>query len=109
MTFVMQKARDTDDLGDNDELLGSSVRVTGRVWRDNMGHSFVFETDYTSEVAVEGSFDVNGNGAENLGVVFEAGQWFHNGSRWLDPNDPADRSPIIRCMLRNISGGNSVQ
>jgi len=109
MTFVMQKARETDDLGDHDDLLGSSVRVAGRVWRDNIGHSFVFETDYTSEVAVDGSFDVKGAGGENLGVVFEVGQWFHNGARWLDPNDPADRSPIIRCMLRNSSGGNAVQ
>ncbi|GAB4321221.1 MAG: hypothetical protein Kow0074_12030 [Candidatus Zixiibacteriota bacterium] len=108
MTFVLQKARETDDLGDNADLLGSSVRVQGKVWHGSVGRSFTFETDYTSQIAVDGDFTVNEGMTDNLSLVFRAGHWFHNGSRWLDPNTPSDRAQIIKSMLRNISGGTGV-
>ncbi|MBD3298420.1 MAG: hypothetical protein GF341_07190 [candidate division Zixibacteria bacterium] len=108
LTFVLQKARATDDLGNHDDLLGSSVRVEGKVWNGSVGRSFVFETDYTSQIAVDGKFTVSEEMSDNLSLVFEAGEWFHNGSQWLDPDDPADRSQIVRSLRRNISGGVAV-
>ncbi len=105
LTFVLQKARASDDLSTYDDLLGSSVLVEGKVWHGSVGRSFVFETDYTSQIAVDGKFTVSEDMTESLSLIFEAGQWFHNGSRWLNPDDPADRSQILRSLRRNISGG----
>lgn len=106
-TFVLQRARESDNLGIHDELLGSSVRVEGKVWRGNTGQAFVYQTDYTAEMAVTGQFNVTTDGG-TLELRFSAGDWFYNGARWLDPNEPANRTRIVRCIERNMSGGTVV-
>ena len=104
MTFVLQKARATDDLNGHDELTGSSIRVQGKVWRDGVRHSFSFETEYTSEIAVTGDFTVNGSTDGTLTVEFAPRHWFHAGSQWLDPEEPANRLRILRNIRRSVSG-----
>lgn len=107
VTFVLQRARETDNLGNHDELLGSSVRVEGKVWHGNVSRAFVYETDYTSEMAINGAFDASTDGG-TLWLNFAAGNWFHDGTRWLDPNEPANRYRILRGIERNMSGGTNV-
>ena len=104
MTFVLQKARTTDDLGGHEELAGSSISVTGKVWRGGGGESFVFETDYTSEFAITGDFTVGESVNGTLTIEFAPGGWFLAGSTWLDPEDSASRLRILRNVRRNISG-----
>jgi len=104
MTFVLQKARATDDLNGHDELVGSSLRVQGKIWRDGIGQSFTFETDYTSEFAITGDFGVNATTGGTLTVEFAPRQWFHSGSQWLDPNESSNRLRIVNNIRRTVSG-----
>ncbi len=104
-TFVLQKARSTDDLGDHSDLVGSSMRITGNVWYAGDAYPFTFETDYTSEFVIDGPLTVNSGSGNNLELTFAAGSWFHNGSRWLDPRKASNRLQILRGLRRNVSGG----
>jgi len=109
VSFVLQKARSTDDLNGHDELEGYSARVTGRIWRNGVSRPFVYLTDYTSEFTINGNFPVTESGSGSLSLNFAVGHWFHNGSRWLDPESSSDEGAIVRNMRRNISGGTAVQ
>ncbi len=104
MTFVLQKARVTDMLNGHDELIGSSLSVTGKIWRNGDGRTFTFNTDYTSEFAITGDFNVNTTNAGTLTVEFAPRQWFHTGSHWLDPNDSSNRLQIVNNIRRTVSG-----
>jgi hypothetical protein len=104
VTFVLQKARSSDNLSGHDELLGSSLRVTGKVWRNGIGHSFVYETGYTSEFAVNGNFDLSESTDGRLNLSFHVGHWFHNGGHWLDPETPTNNLQILNNVRGNISG-----
>jgi hypothetical protein len=105
MTFVLQKARATDDLDGHDDLAGSSITVCGKVWRNGAGQRFAFSTDYTTELAVSGDFTVTESTAGNLTVQFAPLRWFNTGSHWLDPDDTANRLQILRGIRRSVSGG----
>ncbi len=104
MTFVLQKARATDDLLGHDELIGSSLIVQGKVWRDGNWQPFTFETDYTSEIAITGDFAVNASTGGTLNVEFAPRRWFQSGSRWLDPNETTNRLQIVHNIQRNVTG-----
>lgn len=104
LTFVLQKARATDDLNGHDELAGSSLSVQGKVWRDGDWQSFAFETDYTSEIAITGNFTVNATIGGTLTVQFAPRRWFQAGSNWLDPNDSANRLAIVNNIRRSVTG-----
>jgi hypothetical protein len=104
VTFVLQKARSSDNMNGHDELLGSSLVVTGKVWRDGAGQSFVFNTDVTSEVAIDGNYTLTESTDGTLNLNFHIGQWFHNGGHWLDPETPANRLRILNNVRGNISG-----
>lgn len=108
VSFVLQKARFGDDLNGHDDLRGSSIRVTGRVWRNGVYRSFVYATDYTSEFVVNGNFRIGATENGSLALTFAAGKWFHNGSRWLDPERGTDAVAIVRSLRRNISGSLTV-
>lgn len=104
LTFVLQKARSTDDLNGYDELVGSSLTVRGKVWRDGEGLPFNYQTDYTSEFAVTGNFTVDAAAGGTVTVEFAPRHWFHTGSHWLDPNEPANQLQIVRNIRRSVSG-----
>jgi hypothetical protein len=108
VSFVIQEARSTDDLSGHDELVGSSIRLSGRVWRNGVSRAYVYATDYTSEFTLNGNYRVGETGSGSLSLNFAVGQWFHNGSRWLDPENSSDASAIVRNIRRNISGSMSV-
>jgi hypothetical protein len=103
LRFVLQKARSTDNLGGHTELTGSSVRVSGTIWREGRGTDFTFTTDYTSEIAVNGAFSIAASTGGDLAITFDASRWFRYGRGWLDPMDPTNRLEIIRNLRRNVS------
>jgi hypothetical protein len=103
LRLVLQKARSTDDLSGHTELVGSSVRVSGTIWRDGQGTDFTYTTDYTSEIAVNGTFNIAASADGDLAITFDASRWFQFGRGWLDPTDPTNRLQILRNLRSNIS------
>jgi len=103
LRFVLQKARSTDDLSGYTELVGSSVRVSGTIWRAGQGTDFTYATDYTSEIAVNGTFNIAASADGSLAITFDAGRWFQYGRGWLDPTDATNRLQILRNVRSNIS------
>jgi hypothetical protein len=109
LRFVMQKARSTDDLGGHTELLGSSVLVSGTVWRYGVGTPFTYTTDFTSEIAVNSNLNIAASSSGSLGITFDLGNWFRYGRTWLDPNDPGNGFLILKNIRGNITAHVVVQ
>jgi hypothetical protein len=103
LRFVLQKARSTDDLSGHTELVGSSIRISGTVWRNGQGTGFTYTTDYTSEIAVNGSYTVPDNLNGYLALTFEAGRWFRYGRGWIDPTESTNRLQIIRNLRSSVT------
>ena len=103
LRFVLQKARSTDDVNGHTELVGSSLRVSGTIWRNGQGTDFTYTTDYTSEVAINGSFNIAASAASNLAIIFDAGRWFRYGRGWLDPTDASSRLLILRNLRNHVA------
>lgn len=101
--FVLQEAQASDNLGNHPELAGSSLRISGKIWRNDLGIDFTYTTDYTSEIAVGGVFNVGSNVNGTLALTFNAGRWFRAGRLWLNPIDPANQLQITRNIRNNVS------
>ncbi|MBI5868499.1 MAG: hypothetical protein HZB43_09460 [candidate division Zixibacteria bacterium] len=103
LRFVIQKASATDNLGGHQELIGSSLIISGVIWRGGQGTSFNYATDYTSEIAVGGVFNVGSNVNGTLTLTFNAGRWFRAGRSWVDPTNPSNNLQITRNIRNNVS------
>lgn len=108
VVFVLQPARVTDDLNGHDELIGKSISVTGLIWHNGVGQRFTYSTDYSSEFAVGGNFELSAGVTDIFELSFDAGQWFRVAQLWLDPTDPANSGTIIDNIRRNIHAGEGV-
>ncbi len=103
LRFVIQKASAQDNLGGHQELIGSSLMISGVIWRGGQGASFSYVTDYTSEIAVGGVFNVGSNVNGTLTLTFNAGRWFRAGRSWVDPTNPANNLQITQNIRNNVS------
>ncbi|MBI3872304.1 MAG: hypothetical protein HY304_04405 [candidate division Zixibacteria bacterium] len=100
--FVLQPAQASDP-GVTDDMVGHSIVAAGTVWRNGRPSRFTYVSDYTSEVVVEGAFEVPSGQTINCALVVEAGRWFRAGDGWLDPASSANRQTILNNIRRNIT------
>jgi hypothetical protein len=99
VVFVVQPA-ENDGSGD---LGGSSIVVSGTVWRNGRGSRFVFSSDYASEFSAPANCTVGAGETVNGVLTLAAKNWFRGEARWFDPLDPADRGAILQKVRQNIS------
>lgn len=103
IVFVIEPASNATQVGGREDLVGRSVLVSGRVWRDGRFDRFEFASDYATECAVNRSVAL-GSGQSCAGTLtFRASRWFRSGSNWLDPNDVSNRGTILRNIRRNVT------
>jgi hypothetical protein len=105
MSLILHKGKSTDDLGDDADMVGRSVRVSGYVWYGDNGESFTFEIDLRTEILITGNFSVTAGGNPQFVVEFDVGNWFRFGDSWFNPNDPDNLPFIYRNIQRNVRGG----
>ncbi|MFC1476172.1 hypothetical protein ACFLQW_04140 [Candidatus Zixiibacteriota bacterium] len=105
LSVVLHKGKETDDLGDDTDMIGRSVLVTGTVWYGGRSEAFVFDIDLRTEIIVTGDFTVPSSGLPEYVLKFNIGEWFRFGDQWLDPNKVENLSTIYRNVQRKIDGG----
>ncbi len=105
LTLVLHEGKSTDDLGNDTDMVGRSVTVSGQVWYGDQPSSFSFNLDLKTEILVQGDFSVPATGAPNFVLQFDVGNWFRHGDTWLDPNKAENLSLIYRNIQRQITGG----
>jgi hypothetical protein len=101
--FVLEPAGPGDVSDQTTEMVGQSILIAGRIWRDGLSNGFVYGSTYSSEFAVIGSFALGGGQSGEGRLVFNAAHWFRNGERWLDPGEAQNNGTILHNIRRNIS------
>ena len=105
LSLVLHKGKTTDNLGDDTDMIGRSVLVTGKVWYGNRADAFVFDIDLRTEIVIPGDFAVPESESPEYVVQFNVGRWFYFGDRWLDPNKVENLPMIYRNIQHQIIGG----
>jgi len=105
LLLVLHEGKSTDGLGDDADMVGHSVWVTGFVWYGGTAEPFDFQLDLQTEICVQGNFSVPGSGSPEYVVKFDVGQWFRFGDRWLNPNRLENLPLIYQNIQRRIRGG----